>query len=396
MTEENSDNKLKRIHIKTESGSKWFETGQDFIAWVNEQKNIYSFFNNVQNRHNEYQLSRELARHWQQLIDVSDQLSQQQADEEQYATTLEILVNEFQKKLKAKEIFTSDASFAGFVQELAKKNPNVAAAALAYFMDFNLNNWDMDVARGVQTAIDWERDFSGRVEQEESSLQSMKDSWDGEFNRQRDEADKTQQRLECLCKRADTLIKAQQKRFDSSVESYDERLEKALDEANAKLENITRTYDEKLALHSAVRYWGLQEKYHKKRSIGFGVVTAIVAGLVLWGIYEYAKYFLDMDIKTIPVSRLVTMAIITTFGIWAVRLSANLFMAHTHLKTDAHERRTMMHTYLSLLRKGEGPKDDERQLILQTLFRPGTTGMIKEDAGPGNLVNMLNRLSSRN
>ncbi len=170
-------------------------------------------------------------------------------------------------------------------------------------------------------------------------------------------------------------------------------MKKSLEKTNAELENITRTYDESLALHASVRYWGLQEKYHKRMSIGFGAATIIVALGVLWGLYEYADYFLAADIKTVQVSKLITAATLTTFGIWIVRICANLFMAHMHLRTDAQERRTMMHTYLALLRRGQGPKDDERQLILQTLFRPSTTGMIKEDAGPSNLVDMLNRIA---
>ncbi len=35
--------KLKRIQIKTESGSKWFKTGEDFVEWIYEQENIYDF-----------------------------------------------------------------------------------------------------------------------------------------------------------------------------------------------------------------------------------------------------------------------------------------------------------------------------------------------------------------
>ncbi len=388
--------KLKRIQIKTESGSKWFKTGQDFVNWVNEQKSIYTFISSVPNQHNETGLLNTLNQNWQPLIDISqNQLSSLVTDEQQYTNKIEVLVKEFQQRLDARQVFTSDAPFAKFIQQLAQAEPDKAAYALAYFLDFNLGNWDLKVSRGTQAAIDWERNFYGKVEQEEQSLQSLKESWDGEFDRQGKNAEKSQLHLDHLNKRADQLITAQQNRFDRSVSGYDERLEKALEKANTELENITRTYDEDLALHASVRYWGLQEKYHKRMSIGFGVTTVIVAGLVLWGLYEFVDRFLAADFESIHVSKLVTAAIITTFSIWAVRTCANLFMSHTHLRTDAQERRTMMHTYLAMLRKGQGPKDDERQLILQTLFRPSTTGMIKEDAGPSNLVDMLNRLTTR-
>ncbi len=386
--------KLKRIQIKTESGSKWFKASQDFVAWVNEQKNIYAFISRVPNQHNEHAMFNALNQNWQPLIVMSqNELPQLINNQEQYASKVEILVSEFQKKLEAKQIFTVDAPFAKFVQKLAETNPAKAAVALAYFLNFNLTNWDLNVVKGLQEAIDWERGLHGKAEHEEYSLQELKQRWDVEFNRQRVSAEKSQEHLEHLNKRACQLIEAQQKRFDTSIAKYDQELNKALEKANTELENITRTYDENLALHASVRYWSLQEKYHKRMSIGFGIATIIVAVCVLWGLYEYADHFLTADFSTVQVSKLITAAILTTFGIWAVRTCANLFMAHTHLRTDAQERRTMMHTYLALLRRGQGPKEDERQLILQTLFRPSTTGMIKEDAGPSNLVDMLNRIA---
>lgn len=39
----------------------------------------------------------------------------------------------------------------------------------------------------------------------------------------------------------------------------------------------------------------------------------------------------------------------------------------------------MINTYLALLRNGDGVKEEDRELILQTLFRPATSGYIKDD-----------------
>ncbi|MPX90331.1 DUF6161 domain-containing protein [Salinivibrio sp. VYel1] len=79
---------------------------------------------------------------------------------------------------------------------------------------------------------------------------------------------------------------------------------------------------------------------------------------------------------------------------WVTRLSAKIFISNLHLRTDADERVTMIQTYLALLREGSGPMDEERQLILQTLFRPSSTGFIKDD-GPSSfhelVTNVLNK-----
>ena len=77
------------------------------------------------------------------------------------------------------------------------------------------------------------------------------------------------------------------------------------------------------------------------------------------------------------------MLAISSLGVWVTRLVAKIFISNLHLRTDSHERTTMIQTYLALLREGNGPKDEERQLILQTLFRPSTTGFIKEDGPTG-------------
>ncbi len=393
MVEENTNEmNLKRIRIKTESGTKWFKTWQDFSSWVEEQRNFYSFITNSNNNERSFQTS--LSRNWQSISELTQRdLASSINKPEKYAQSVDELVAQFQQKLANKEIFTTEAPFALFVQDLAKKDSMKATYALAYFLDYNFGNLDLKGIKSIQAAIDWERDFNGKIEYEEKALKCFLDRWDKEFEEKNDKLKQSQDRIDHIINRAEKLISTQEIRFEENVKTYEERLTSAFERANEELNNITRTYDENLALYSSVRYWGLQEKFHETRSISFGVATVIVASLVFWALYCYSNKFLVNEISKTPVSLLITISLMTTFGIWAIRICANLFMSHTHLRTDAQERRTMMHTYLALLRRGHGPKDDERQLILQTLFRPSSTGMIKEDAGPSNVVDLINRLA---
>ncbi|MCP4539940.1 MAG: hypothetical protein GY832_22600 [Chloroflexi bacterium] len=86
-----------------------------------------------------------------------------------------------------------------------------------------------------------------------------------------------------------------------------------------------------------------------------------------------------MDVE---IWKLGLVAIIATIGVWAIRVLVRLLMSNIHLHDDAAERRTMLLTYLALLREGELPEGDVRQLILQALFRPSSTGIVKDDAAP--------------
>jgi hypothetical protein len=81
------------------------------------------------------------------------------------------------------------------------------------------------------------------------------------------------------------------------------------------------------------------------------------------------------------------------FGVWIVRIFVRLFLSNVHLHTDAKERETMVLTYLALLRRGTLPGVEERLFILDSLFRPSTTGIMKDDAVPLTAVEALSRIN---
>jgi hypothetical protein len=183
--------------------------------------------------------------------------------------------------------------------------------------------------------------------------------------------------------------------LESHKNKFKSQFDGELADAKTELENLTKTYDDKLALHAAVKYWGIQLKSHNKKATGFAIALGLMTLVVISTIIIFSYSTLDAPIKEIHLSKIFTAAALTTFGIWLIKILANIFMSHLHLATDAQERRTMIHTYLALTRKGQGPKEEDRQLILQTLFRPSSTDMVKNDQGPTQLVDMINRLSTK-
>jgi hypothetical protein len=53
----------------------------------------------------------------------------------------------------------------------------------------------------------------------------------------------------------------------------------------------------------------------------------------------------------------------------------------------------MTQTYLSLLDGRHLPKDEDRKLILQALFRPTSDGLVKDEAIPPSIFEFLTRQS---
>lgn len=83
----------------------------------------------------------------------------------------------------------------------------------------------------------------------------------------------------------------------------------------------------------------------------------------------------------------VTLISLIAFAIRA--LTKYMFSAY-HLARDAEERHTLTFFYLSLLKDSE-VKDDDRKLILQSLFSRAETGLLKDESGPTMPSNVVNR-----
>lgn len=66
---------------------------------------------------------------------------------------------------------------------------------------------------------------------------------------------------------------------------------------------------------------------------------------------------------------------------FAIRALSKYMFSSFHLARDAEERHTLTFFYLSLLKDTE-VKDDDRKLILQSLFSRAETGLLKDESGP--------------
>ncbi len=407
MSEQSEAIKLKRITIKTESGSRWFDDPHKLQVWCREQRELYSFFRSTTSNHQSHDVFHNFDRSWAHLDQViNSSLIPYVLQPETYQIQAVSWMNSFQQFLETKALFTQDASFVDFIKRQRANGDAEAMAAFCAVWGSRFAYFDASTLKAFLAGLAYLEGQEGRKDDELNGFEELKLRWDAEFTEQRDhwlteynakvaEADQHNQAAVELHQKWLQQTETQTEDFSHQVSEFKQLLDQTLVTARQDLENLKKTYDEDLALRASVRYWGLQQKDHRAKSIGFGVALALVTLLVMSLIIGFSSFYLDSSIQDIHVSKLITATVLTTFGIWFVRVLANLFMSHMHLATDAQERRTMIHTYLALLRKGHGPKDDERQLILQTLFRPSSTDMVKNDHGPAQIVDLLNRISPK-
>lgn len=194
-----------------------------------------------------------------------------------------------------------------------------------------------------------------------------------------------------------------------------EAFEHEISDARKQIADVRRTVESDLSLRGAVTYWTRKAKSHRNQAWGWGGVSLVVGtgvGIAAWKMIhsiiasptaaaratggQSPTLPPNAELTAVPVLEIALLAIIGTLAFWFLRVLVRLTLSNVHLATDARMRATMMTTYLALLVRGKGELDaKDRQLILSVLFRPSVTGIVKDDATPPGLWDLVTKLLSK-
>ena len=181
--------------------------------------------------------------------------------------------------------------------------------------------------------------------------------------------------------------------FDRDQKDRQDQFEKAVEKHTADMDALRKAFREEMGLRAPAEYWETKRKRH--------VLLTWVTGLLSFASIGGAAWFLFFSIHDLvsatpagkqPESwRLAGLALIALFAVWGIRLLVRMFLSNMHLMTDAAERVVMLKTYLSLAEGDQLANKDDRQLILQALFRPTSDGLVKDEGIPASFFEMLTR-----
>lgn len=192
-----------------------------------------------------------------------------------------------------------------------------------------------------------------------------------------------------------TAAGEQTTQFDAAQTLRDGDFEKLVKEHKQEMENLRKTFREEIALRAPAEYWETKRKGH----VVMAWVTGVLSFAGIGGAAALLGWFIhDLLINTPPNSapeswRVAVLVLISLFTVWGVRLLVRMFLSHLHLNTDAAERVVMVRTYLSLLEGDRLASKEDRQLILQALFRPASDGIVKDEGLPPSMFEFLTRQS---
>jgi len=384
------------VTLDLDIGEIEFADIQELREWSQNERQAFTWLSDVSRQDSNAGQPWNVINNWlSQVNSFIQEYERHQGNEQQQNNLINNLRNQTQQAVQSQNLTTSESADAKFVFSLRdKRSAIVAGYSLSYLMRQNINFNTQPALEGAYWALQYLQGNTETIEAQKEAMESLKRSWATRFGKQHQAL--IQKNEELTAEIADlrdqfTAIKTE---ITEQRDNQKERFDQLVERSEQDLKDIEKTYDEKLALQSSVQYWTDKRAHHQRIMWWMGGATLVFAfltgGSFAWAAYELLKETLPQ----VPLWKLGIMFAISTFGIWLTRLSAKIFISNLHLRTDADERVTMIQTYLALLREGSGPKDDERQLILQTLFRPSTTGFIKED-GPAGFYEAISKTISK-
>ena len=293
-------------------------------------------------------------------------------------------------------IFTYDSPETDFIIEINNKNIGSTQGTIDYLTGQPIStNTSRDYLTGVLLAYEFKNqadsEISHRRNNEKISLGQIRTK----YNEYIVEAEQhlnqyitgAKENLTDHFNSVDELKKEKNITFDDWFTTTQKEFTSFFDITKKSVSENENLYREKLRLEAPANYWNKRAiklkdegNKHLNNLIGFSVISAILLFALLFFIGDdYFKSVFSDNLKGIKWS--IILITIVSLLAFCIRILARLTFSSYHLSRDAEEREQLTHFYLAL-KHDTSVSDNDRQLILQSLFSRSDTGLLKEDSAP--------------
>ncbi|MCW5238070.1 DUF6161 domain-containing protein [Verminephrobacter eiseniae] len=373
-------------------------------AWMQREQGFWSWLNNTSRGGNHDQGLKQALNQLNQAINNANQARQyKDSNPQRYQNQLTSVPNTLQEVFARQRLPHSLTPLAARVDECRKAVSDHAASFFAavfvppqqghHFQPQELQGWcglteGLIERFGLGSAPQKGRKLA--AEQSFEQLRVRAESLVGEKSTAYDALHRDYTMLAESVRLAGEESKTQ---FDGAQAQRESDFEKLVAEHKQEMESLRKTFREEIALRAPATYWDDKRKDHERLSkitgaISFGGI-AVASGGLGWLIHDLLRT--AQPNAALDAWRVGVLVMMGMFAVWGVRLVVRMFLSHLHLATDAAERVVMARTYLSLLEGDRLASNEDRQLILQALFRPASDGIVKDEGVPFSLAEVLTR-----
>jgi hypothetical protein len=286
---------------------------------------------------------------------------------------------------------------AEFLVKLYKETPNYLLGAFNFIVGIDYSVNTRELLYGAILAYEFtlkdKSEVVDRKKAEQRSISKLKTDFQEYLSKSESELTEhlknSNDKYDEYVTQIDDLKTEKEAEFEEWFENTkNEEWQKWYDEKIEKLIKLEETYETKLKLEKPAKYWQKKSTLYfdqgekaKSILIWIVVVTSIFLGLILIISPDWIFiHVFDGNSTAIIRWSLVFITLLTLIA-FAIKAMTKYMFSSYHLARDAEERHTLTFFYLALL-KDTDVKDDDRKLILQSLFSRVETGLLKEDSSP--------------
>jgi len=295
------------------------------------------------------------------------------------------------------KMMPADSSEASFLVSLFKESAKLSDAAYIY-LSGRVNHASLsnkEYFKGVIMALLYEIRESPSISNsshERSSFNSLKkrvEKYVTDSDKELKELlEDGENKIDAFIKTSDQIKKNDQEKLNKWFTLNQTTAKTFSDNVNEERKNIEKTYKELLQLQAPAQHW--KETSQKLLDEGHMFMRALFALILIGGSSLYfllwktpesmfASFFNEDKVAAIRWSIVfVTFISLIFFGIQSLRKA---MFSSFHLARDAQEREKLTMYYLSLIKEG-AVGDNDKNLILQSLFSRADSGLLKEDSSP--------------
>ena len=166
------------------------------------------------------------------------------------------------------------------------------------------------------------------------------------------------------------------------------------------IEELEKTYEEMLRLKKPAEYW--KKRAEKLNKEGWYATKSMICLIIIASITLYILLIIAPDgmLKSFAqdTSAAIKWSIVyimfISLMVYGIRVTHRIAFSSFHLARDAEEREQLTHVYLAMIKDNE-ISQEEKNLIIQSLFSRADTGLLKEDSSPTMPNDLIGKLINR-
>lgn len=291
-------------------------------------------------------------------------------------------------------LFVYDSPITEFLIKLYRENQRYFAGAFSFILgDSTISNKNLLI--GHLLAYEFElkdhTELTTRRNREKSSIGRLRNDFRSQLSESETQLSEhlksANEEFDKYTHKIDVLKVEKETTFDNWFDLSKEEFADFDETSKQKIADLEHTYEELLRLKKPAEYWSSRASKLNKEGwkaiywlVGLVAFACVTLYLLLWLTPEgMLLSFIEGQESAIKWSIVyVTFISFLAFGIRALNKVA---FSSFHLARDAEEREQLTYVYLSLI-KDSAVDENEKNLIIQSLFSRAETGLLKGDSGP--------------